>query len=390
MKDEPTQELPYELFLTRTFSVLGTSLWEYWYQSDQFLSLTGFLCTDTQFFGTKAHGGEAKQEYLVRCYRNKEQVTRMNETIRRKLLEKPEDALLLIESAFDLYNSELRKIENRSADPEAHKNALLLEYQSLEEVFSMYVTVGIFTGLLPFLWLGVVPVEHTQTTQRIQELCEELRKVTLYPQFFEHVVLPYLEAKTGVPREDLNMLTFNEIRALYQTEDSVALFQSAIAKRKEAMHTPYFIYTVRDGVAVLEFPKKEEFEEKLKVVDPSALADSSPEGLRVLRGVVVSLGDGKPVTGIARVVTGTDLSQVEFNEGDILVTINSSPIYMPLIRKASALLSEEGGMACHTAIVAREGARLVKPTMMGIPHLLTKIPNGAQITVNTKNAVILY
>jgi len=42
------------------------------------------------------------------------------------------------------------------------------------------------------------------------------------------------------------------------------------------------------------------------------------------------------------------------NKGDILVASMTSPDFIVAIRKASAIVTDEGGMTCHAAIVSRE------------------------------------
>jgi phosphoenolpyruvate synthase/pyruvate phosphate dikinase len=143
-----------------------------------------------------------------------------------------------------------------------------------------------------------------------------------------------------------------------------------------------FVYRVDEGVVSLDFVSKEKSEEIIQKINPHA----HPKKEIILKGVVVSKGDGKPVTGIARVVTGTDISGIEFNEGDILVTINSSPIYLPLIKKAGALLSEEGGMGCHTAVMGREFNKI---GIVSMTDIVAKIKNGTFISIRTDPDLII-
>ncbi len=55
----------------------------------------------------------------------------------------------------------------------------------------------------------------------------------------------------------------------------------------------------------------------------------------------------------------------EFKQGQILVTAQTNPIYVPAMKKAGAIVTDEGGVTCHAAIVSRE---------LGIPCIIgTKI-----------------
>lgn len=44
----------------------------------------------------------------------------------------------------------------------------------------------------------------------------------------------------------------------------------------------------------------------------------------------------------------------EFKKGDILVAPMTTPEYVQLIKKSGAIITDEGGLLCHAAIVARE------------------------------------
>lgn len=44
----------------------------------------------------------------------------------------------------------------------------------------------------------------------------------------------------------------------------------------------------------------------------------------------------------------------EFKQGEILVTLMTSPDWVPAMKKAAAIITNNGGMTCHAAIVSRE------------------------------------
>ncbi len=64
--------------------------------------------------------------------------------------------------------------------------------------------------------------------------------------------------------------------------------------------------------------------------------------------------------GIGKVIK--DISQMDLiNEGDVLITDMTDPDWEPIMKKASAIVTNRGGRTCHAAIIARE---------MGIPALV--------------------
>ncbi len=67
------------------------------------------------------------------------------------------------------------------------------------------------------------------------------------------------------------------------------------------------------------------------------------------------------------------------NEGDILVTVMTAPDWVPLMRKASAIVTDQGGMTCHAAIVSRE---LGIPAVVGTDAATTTLEDGTMVTVD--------
>ena len=55
-------------------------------------------------------------------------------------------------------------------------------------------------------------------------------------------------------------------------------------------------------------------------------------------------------------------TRTSLNDGDVLVTHMTSPDWLPLLRRAGAIVTDSGGMTCHAAIVSRE---LVIPAWCG-------------------------
>ncbi|MFK7778171.1 MAG: PEP/pyruvate-binding domain-containing protein [Gimesia sp.] len=89
--------------------------------------------------------------------------------------------------------------------------------------------------------------------------------------------------------------------------------------------------------------------------------------------------------GRAHVVLSLDAMGQTMEEDEILVSIQSSPALMPLLKKCGAIVTDEGGIACHAAIIARE---LRKPTLIGTQLATKKIKTGDLIEVDTYAQVV--
>jgi pyruvate,water dikinase len=82
-------------------------------------------------------------------------------------------------------------------------------------------------------------------------------------------------------------------------------------------------------------------------------------------------------TGRVRVVHNlSEMDQVQ--AGDVLVADMTDPNWEPVMKRASAIVTNRGGRTCHAAIIARE---LGIPAVVGCGDATEKLPNGALVTV---------
>ncbi len=90
-------------------------------------------------------------------------------------------------------------------------------------------------------------------------------------------------------------------------------------------------------------------------------------------------------SGAARVLTSL-ADAASLNDGDVLVTHMTSPDWLPLLRRAGAIVTDSGGMTCHAAIVSRE---LGIPCVVGTGEATGKLRDGEIVTVDATRGVVL-
>ncbi|MCD9028624.1 phosphoenolpyruvate synthase [Luteimonas sp. BDR2-5] len=99
------------------------------------------------------------------------------------------------------------------------------------------------------------------------------------------------------------------------------------------------------------------------------------------RGAVVAEGRAigqKIGAGVARVVRSLeDMNKVQ--PGDVLVADMTDPDWEPVMKRASAIVTNRGGRTCHAAIIARE---LGVPAVVGTGNALDLIEDGKDVTVS--------
>ena len=114
-----------------------------------------------------------------------------------------------------------------------------------------------------------------------------------------------------------------------------------------------------------------------------AATDAAPvETTVLLRGLGAAPGVG---SGPARLLLSlTEAARLE--DGDVLVTHMTAPDWVPLMRRATAIVTDSGGTTCHAAIVSRE---LGIPCIVGTAEATRKLRDGEIVTVDATRGVVL-
>jgi len=99
---------------------------------------------------------------------------------------------------------------------------------------------------------------------------------------------------------------------------------------------------------------------------------------KVLNGVIASAGRYRGTVKVLR--NAREVGKVK--AGDILVAAMTSPEYVPAMRKAGAVITDEGGVMCHAAIVSRE---LGIPCVVGTKNATKILKDGDMVEVNANH-----
>jgi len=97
----------------------------------------------------------------------------------------------------------------------------------------------------------------------------------------------------------------------------------------------------------------------------------------------ISIGD-KVSKGVVRVIT--DVKKMgDFKKGEILVTKMTDPDWNAILTMSSAVITDEGGKTCHSAIISRE---LGIPAIVGTKDATKKLKTGDIVTVDCSSGQI--
>jgi pyruvate,water dikinase len=105
------------------------------------------------------------------------------------------------------------------------------------------------------------------------------------------------------------------------------------------------------------------------------------KGAAIVTGMPGSSG---VASGKIKIIQPDKLDQ-DFEEGSVLVCSVTTPMYVPLMQKAAAIVTDQGGILSHAAIVARE---LKKPCIVGTVDATKKLKNGQLVTVDATEGTV--
>lgn len=115
---------------------------------------------------------------------------------------------------------------------------------------------------------------------------------------------------------------------------------------------------------------------KNKIVNYSIKPSENKE--KLLQGIAIGnkIGAGKvkKVTGLKEEIFG-----INFQKGDVLLAEMTDPDWEPLMKIASAIITQKGGRTCHAAIVARE---LGVPAIVACTNAMSVLTEGQEVTVS--------
>jgi pyruvate,water dikinase len=142
-------------------------------------------------------------------------------------------------------------------------------------------------------------------------------------------------------------------------------------------YTPMDIEWAKDGLTgelyiVQARPETVQSQKSGSVLKNYQLKGSS-EVLVTGRAVGEMIGQGK-----AKVIL--DVHKIdEFEPGEVLVTNKTDPDWEPIMKKASAIVTNQGGRTCHAAIIARE---MGIPAIVGCGNATGALTSGQEVTIS--------
>lgn len=196
----------------------------------------------------------------------------------------------------------------------------------------------------------------------------ERKRAALQGVHILDAILQAVEHHTGIPKAHLGYMNFDEL-------PNVLSGLVTAGELRERYEGGLFITTEDGEHTIIRGPQAEALKEELEEQLTQAAM-----GSYLISGTMASPGY---VKARARIVLGK-ADFADFQEGEVLVTSMTRPEFYPLMRKAAAVVTDEGGASCH-ALHARE---LGIPCITGTQHATKRIEDGAEIEVRADHGTI--
>ncbi len=192
------------------------------------------------------------------------------------------------------------------------------------------------------------------------------RYAQIYAVYKMHAVLEEIAKSIGMTKDDVEFMLPQEVMS--------ALLEKKIEKETIKKRTEFCVYyldktteRVLVGRQALRLAK---LVERKKI-----------QGVTELKGQTGCIGIGKG--HVKLIFRPSDMSKM--NYGDVLVSIATDPDIVPAMKKASAIVTEQGGVTSHAAIVARE---LGIPCVIGTKIATQVLQDDDIVEVDATKAVV--
>lgn len=177
--------------------------------------------------------------------------------------------------------------------------------------------------------------------------------------------------RLGIDQSLAGLLIFDE---LLKGDKYLIAHQQEFAKRRQG----FDVYGNYNGDFEMEYGHADEN----RVIIDSTREQPSTSKIDQITGQV-----GYPglVRGKVKIILNVRTDSQDFKDGQVLVAGMTRPEYVPLMKKAVAIITDEGGITCHAAIVSRE---LKKPCIIGTKIATKVLHDGDEVEVDADKGIV--
>ena len=199
---------------------------------------------------------------------------------------------------------------------------------------------------------------------------DERKGLTFKLYSYYHKILKELESRYDIPFKNLKYLFTHELEEVPIDSSRV------IEMTNKRIETGMVLEFIEDDFRILSCQ-----ESKKILNDINETSESSDK----VKGNVASKGSAERYEGIIKVLlSAKEINKINNNE--FLVATMTTPDYLPAMQKAAGFITDEGGVTCHAAIVARE---MGKPCIIGTGNSTKVFKDGDKARVDVVSGEII-
>jgi len=219
--------------------------------------------------------------------------------------------------------------------------------------------------------------KQLQTILKISDdfaLWQDMRKKSmLISTYYFSKIFEEIANRTIFHKDDLKYMFPSEIENIFKmSESELKKLKDEAKKRRIKSAVIYY----KDGLEVITDPTEVD-KLKLAVIDEEDFS-----GVKQLRGI--SASPGKVVGKVCILKSVKEMEKLK--PGQILVAVMTRPDYFPVMKKCSAIITDEGGITSHAAVVARE---LNIPCIVGTRIATKVLQDGDVVEIDGDNGGVI-
>ncbi len=336
-KEEIVFSKDWVFLVGRPYTLFGASLYQAWFDSPQIFKLFGISVPDNLYL--------EEHENVVRRYVINKQLGDFASEIKNIVLNNRSKAKEILDRGLSLSEDAKQYLENSS-------------FKTLKDAVDFLVELALYASVFSYF---SYPIAKDVNDIELVNLAEKLRAISYYPQIVAKIINPLAEHQAG---KNYNLLTIEEILGHKNSNIDI--------REKEHFDGKRFIYAKIDGKEIIYY------------VDDITKLIEKLERVKIGGNIKGQIAYPGKVIGKVRLVLTNDVN-IDFDDGDILVAVTTNPTLVPLIKKSAAMVTDEGGITCHAAIISRE---LKKPCIIGTKFVTHTFKDGDMVEVDANTGIV--
>jgi phosphoenolpyruvate synthase/pyruvate phosphate dikinase len=332
-----------------------------------------FVVKDAYTKGMKKNLGWSDKEFLYLLkdglfvsYRTKENDQEMYKFFKEKVKDKEflQKVKAKTEEAERTYKIETERIINECKKEHSWKELLEL----YEKAYAAeYHILSIMNFTLYFEQAGPVPEEAKKEFEEIAKIRNRIAAM-LYAFYHNDYggLFRQMERKLNISREIIGFMLPEEIEKALKNE------RAGVKEELKARKKLSILIVENRKARYLVGKEAEKVYEELQ---------SETKEQKEIKGQTAY--PGKVNGTVCKVETHADLKKIK--QGVILVTPMTSVTYVPYLEKVAAIVTDEGGIICHAASIARE---MKIPTIIGTKIATKILKDGDRVEVDAEKGIV--